>query len=72
LQRANTLINDCGWKGGDSGKRGKGRTLYMRKVTRENYKRKNSLTVIGLLMEGDSAQNTPSGMKVRLLPPDFG
>jgi hypothetical protein len=29
------LINDCGWKGGDSGVPGKGRILSMRNVKRK-------------------------------------
>jgi hypothetical protein len=50
------LINDCGWKGGDSGNRAKGRTLSnKRKAIKENYGKKNYLTETGLLMEGDSA-----------------
>jgi len=28
LAASKKLINDCGWKGGDSGKLGKGRTLF--------------------------------------------
>jgi hypothetical protein len=48
--------NDCGWKGGDSGNRAKGRTLSnKRKAIKENYGKKNYLTETGVLMEGDFA-----------------
>jgi len=51
------LINDCGWKGGDSGKRVKGEPcLIKRKATEKKLsERKNCLTETGLLMEGDIA-----------------
>jgi hypothetical protein len=47
------LINDCGWKGGDSGNKGKERIMSNRQET--NFESKNVLTETGLLMEGDVA-----------------
>jgi len=44
------LINDCGWKGGDSGNRAEGESCLIDKKKPSNQK--NFLTETGLLMEG--------------------
>jgi hypothetical protein len=51
-ERQQSLNEECGWKGGDSGELGGGKNLVQRKQNRTH------LTPTGLLMEGDSAQNS--------------